>query len=276
MKNFLKVVLFGLLTIGFFAGFANFGIPRIEPAPPPTEEKLDLSAMTMEGFIALGDRVFNGKGTCTLCHNALGGRAPMLDRAALVAEERLQDARYKGKATDAATYLYESMVEPSAFVVVGFGKAGSSDSESPMPNAAAGSIGLSEAELTAVIAYLQELSGVEISVEVPADVEEEAAPEADSVAAASAPATPLTTGEEIISKHACGACHKIADQVGALGPDLTSIGATRDREYLRRSILDPNADVAEGFMANMMPAIYANQLYASELEVLVDYLAAQK
>jgi len=74
MRNLLKVILFSLLTIGFFAGFANFGIPRIEPAAPPTEEVVDLSTMTMDSFIALGDRVFNGKGTCMLCHTEVRRR----------------------------------------------------------------------------------------------------------------------------------------------------------------------------------------------------------
>ena len=275
MKNLLKVVLFSLLTIGFFAGFANYGIPLIEPAAPPKEEKLDLSAMTMDSFIELGDRIFNGKGTCTLCHNVVGGRAPMLDRVAVVAGERLQDSRYRGDAKDAESYIYESMLEPSAYVVAGFGKAGSGDSVSPMPDASAGSIGLSDAEIKAVIAYLQELSGVEITVKIPTGVEQDVEKEKESVVAAT-PSAPLTNVDEIISKHACGACHKVAEQVGQLGPDLSSIGAGRDREYLRRAILYPNADIAEGFMPNMMPGTYATQLYASELEVLVDYLAALK
>lgn len=275
MKNLLKVVLFSLLTIGFFAGFANYGIPRIESAPPPKEEKLDLSGMTMDGFIALGDRIFNGKGTCTLCHNAVGGRAPMLDRVAVVSGERLKDSRYQGDAKDAESYIYESMIRPSAYVVVGFGKSGSQDTESPMPVISGSGIGLSEVEINAVIAYLQELSGVEITVEVPAGAELEVAKEKAPVAAAT-PSAPLTDVNEIIAKHACGVCHKVADQVGQLGPDLTSIGATQDREYLRRAILDPNADIAEGFMANLMPGTLGSQLYASELEVLVDYLAGLK
>ena len=62
MRQFLTVVAFALLTIGFFAGYSNYGIPQIEPAPPPSEEKLDLGSMTMESFIAVGDRIFNGKG----------------------------------------------------------------------------------------------------------------------------------------------------------------------------------------------------------------------
>ena len=276
MKHFLKVVLFSLLIIGFFAGFSNFGIPRIEPEPPPVEEKLDLSSMTMDSFIALGDRVFNGKGACTLCHNAVGGRAPMLDRIVTVTAERLADQRYQGSASDSESYILESLSEPSAYVVSGFGQAGTGDSVSPMPDA--GGIGLSDAEIKAIIAYLQDLGGVEVTVAIPTDteVQPEQQQEKPAAVAAAAPATPLTTAEAIIAKHACGACHKVADQVGQLGPDLTTIGAIRDKEYLRRSILDPNADVAEGFMANMMPPVYATQLYASELELLLDYLAELK
>jgi quinoprotein glucose dehydrogenase len=63
---------------------------------------------------------------------------------------------------------------------------------------------------------------------------------------------------------------------GDIGPDLTGIGATRDREYLRRAVLDPNADIAEGFEEDMMPDDLGEQLYASELEILVGFLAGSK
>ncbi|MBE9554798.1 MAG: c-type cytochrome, partial [Proteobacteria bacterium] len=82
--------------------------------------------------------------------------------------------------------------------------------------------------------------------------------------------------EDMIAELACGACHKIADEEGEIGPDLTAIGAARDEAYLRRSILDPNADIGEGFEADMMPPDYGEQLYAAELEMLVQYLAEQK
>ena len=39
MRQFLAVVAFSLLTIGFFAAYSNFGIPQLEPAPPPVEEE---------------------------------------------------------------------------------------------------------------------------------------------------------------------------------------------------------------------------------------------
>ena len=53
MKNFLKVAAFSLLVIFSFAGFANLGIPKIEPAPPPTEEKIDLVFEDLKSFVVL-------------------------------------------------------------------------------------------------------------------------------------------------------------------------------------------------------------------------------
>ena len=83
MKNFLQVITFCVVIACSFGAYATFGIPRIKPAPPPVEEKIDLGAMTMDQFIALGDKVYNGKGTCTLCHNSMG-RAPMLNKIVTV------------------------------------------------------------------------------------------------------------------------------------------------------------------------------------------------
>lgn len=269
MKNFLKVAFFSLLTIAGFWGFSNFGIPQIKPAPPPVEEKLDLGAMTMDQFIALGGKIFNGKGTCTLCHNSMG-RAPMLDKVGANAEERMKDSRYQGEAKTIEEYLHESLVKPSAYVVAGFGKSGTNDTESPMPDVTGGGIGLNEAELASVIAYLQDSSGSEVTVEIPQMEAESAEGEAPAEVAA------LNTPEEVINKHTCGMCHKILDQEGALGPDLTKIGAKRSKEYIRQAILDPDAVVAEGFSGGMMPPTYGEQMKAKELEMLVNYLAGLK
>ena len=277
MKTFLSVVVFSLLVIGLFAGYSSYGIPQIEPAPPPVEEKLDLGAMTMAQFVALGNRVYEGKGTCTLCHNPVGGRAPQLEAAVALAAERLADVRYQGSATDVAGYLYESMAEPSAYVVAGFGKAGTGDTVSPMPNVLTGSIALSEVEVRAVIAYLQDLGGIEVTVALPTEaVEPEPELEPAAAEGEGEPRPPFTAVEDALVEFACGACHKVAGEEGELAPDLTRIGALRDKDYLRRAILDPDAEIAEGFEAEMMPADYGEQLYAVELEMLVDYLAGLK
>lgn len=271
MGNFLKVTVFSLVTIGLFAAYSNYGIPVITPAPPPVEEEIDLGEMTMDQYVAFGGRIVEGKGTCTLCHNELG-RAPLLDNVAVVAGERLADERYKGEAGDAESYLMESLVDPSAYVVVGFGKAGTNDTVSPMPDVSSGGIRLSGAELGAVIAYLQDMAGAEITVEIAAAEE---VPE-DEGGETGEPRPMYESVEDMIAELACGACHKIAEEEGEVGPDLTAIGATRDDAYLRRSILDPNADIGEGYEADMMPPDYGEQLYAAELEMLVQYLADRK
>ena len=266
MKNLLAVTVFGLLTIGFFTWFSNFGIPEVKPSPPPKEEQLELGAMGMDQFIALGARIFDGKGTCTLCHNPVGARAPLLEKVGESVRERLNDARYTGKATDVESYLYESMVDPSAFVVAGFGKTGTNDTVSPMPNVATGSVGLKDAEIKAVIAYLQKASGIEVTVKIPSDVAE----------TSEAARKPVGTPQEAIAEFGCTACHKVGGGEADLGPDLTRIGRLRDKAYIRRSILDPNADISQGFQRDTMPADYGTQMYAKELEMLVGYLAGLK
>jgi mono/diheme cytochrome c family protein len=276
MKNLAAMAAFGLLTIGFFTWFSNFGIPAVEPTPPPKEEVLELGAMGMDQFIALGERILNGKGTCTLCHNPVGARAPLFDNIGESVRQRLADARYAGKATDVESYLYESMVDPSAYVVAGFGKTGTNDTVSPMPGVTTGSVGLKEAEIKAVIAYLQKASGLEVTVKIPSEV----AKTAEETPAEEAPAEearkPFGTPQEAMAEFGCIVCHKVGKGEADLGPDLTRIGRARDKAFIRRSILDPNAEVSKGFERDMMPADYGTQMYAKELEMLVDYLAGLK
>lgn len=267
MKQFLSVVGFSLLMVGFFAGYSNFGIPQIEPAPPPVEEVIDLTSMDMGQFISFGGRIVAGKGTCTLCHNSLG-RAPMLEALGGVMDARL--AVNEGTPAD---YIKSSLIAPSEYVVAGFGKAGSGDTESPMPNVASGGISLSETEVLAVVAYLQDLNGFEVSVEIPTGAGAAQAEEDEDIDEVR-PA--MTDVNDLIAEYMCGACHMIGEDEGEMGPDLRTIGATRDAAHIRRALLDPNAEIAEGFEADMMPDDLGVQLYASELELLVTYLSEQK
>src|SRR3972149_11541677 len=264
MKNFIKVIVFSILVIFSYSLFANEYIPPINPSPPPVEEVMDLGAMTMEQFIALGEKVFNGKGTCTLCHNPVVKRAPLLESIAAVAPERLKDPRYKGSATNSGEYIIESMVKPSAYVVTGFGVTGTNDTQSPMPDVSTGAIGLNDVEIKAVTAYLQNLGGAEVTVEIP-----KGQPAEEKKSEASAPAR---TAEEAVKKYGCGACHKIAGEQGAIGPDLTKIGGMKKKDYLARALLDPDADIAEGFPPGMMPKDYADKLTAGEFELIIDFM----
>jgi putative heme-binding domain-containing protein len=58
----------------------------------------------------------------------------------------------------------------------------------------------------------------------------------------------VAKGEELFwSKGNCGMCHTVGPRGGRLGPDLTEIGAKRSPAYLQTSLLNPEAEVPEGF-----------------------------
>ena len=49
------------------------------------------------------------------------------------------------------------------------------------------------------------------------------------------------------TKGGCAVCHAINGCGGAVGPDLTEVGRRRSPIYLRRALVDPNADVPQSF-----------------------------
>jgi len=73
---------------------------------------------------------------------------------------------------------------------------------------------------------------------------------------------------------ACGACHTLADAgtSGSSGPDLDAGLKGRDEEFIRRSIVEPDAEIAQGYNAGIMPKNYGQTLSPEELDALVSYL----
>ena len=279
MVNILKIVAFMVIMMLGFSGYTRYGIPLIIPAPPPVEEKIS-GDMTMDQFIALGEKIYNGKGTCTLCHNSLG-RAPLLEPVAAISMERMADSRYQGKAKTIEEYLHESMVDPTAFVVAGFGKKGTNDTVSPMPDVSKGAISLSAVEIDAVIGYLQSIAGVEVTVKLPTG---DAAPAEEEEG--SGEITLAADAAEAMSKFGCDACHMgpaIAEG-GDMGPDLAVIGKNAGsrkkgmsaEQFVIESIVDPNAVIAEGFDGDMMPADFGDQMTVTELNMIVNAILGKK
>lgn len=162
-NDFIRIALFGIGIVFVYAFFSNLYIPSSVPHRQVEEISGEIGALTGAELAAFGESVYTGKGSCALCHDAVGGRAPSLDSIAVTAAGRVLEARYKGKASDALGYIYESMADPSAYVVAGYGAAGTDDTLSPMPGVLGGQIELTEAEVTAVIAYLQKRAGVEVT-----------------------------------------------------------------------------------------------------------------
>jgi len=268
-------------TLGFCLGLTlvftlvTTLLPQVE-GEAPSEQKVDLSSMTMDDFVALGEDLFNNKGTCTLCHKpAPLGRAPDVQGLDMTStsEERMADERYKGEAKDAEDYLRESMIDPGEYVVAGWGKKGSSDTESPMPRIDKAPIELSAIEIDAVIAYLQAKDGNEITVELPSP--EAAAAVAEVSAPVGAAPAPAATPEEALAKYACSSCHAMDSKDALVGPGLGDVGARLTSELIRQSVLDPNAVIAEGFPA-AMPADFAEKMTVKELEMIVQFLAEKK
>lgn len=96
---------------------------------------------------------------------------------------------------------------------------------------------------------------------------------------------PVARGRQLFTERGCGGCHTIEGvSTGAVAPNLTQIGkvgATREEgvsaeEYIRGSILNPNAYVVEGYQPNLMPQNYGEQLSQQELDDLVAFLLAQE
>lgn len=54
----------------------------------------------------------------------------------------------------------------------------------------------------------------------------------------------LESGAKLFRANNCAQCHNIHGRGGAIGPDLSSIGAARSGENLRQSIIEPDAEVS--------------------------------
>ena len=84
-------------------------------------------------------------------------------------------------------------------------------------------------------------------------------------------------GKEVFDAQGCGSCHAFepAGSTGNVGPDLTEALKDQDAEFIRQSIVDPNAEVADGFQPNIMPQTYGSQLSDKQLADLVAFLQSK-
>ena len=82
---------------------------------------------------------------------------------------------------------------------------------------------------------------------------------------------PESAGAAVFEEQGCGGCHTFepAGSTGETGPSLDDLAA--DEESIREAIVDPNAEIAEGFSANVMPQTFGD-LPPNQLDALVQYL----
>jgi mono/diheme cytochrome c family protein len=84
-------------------------------------------------------------------------------------------------------------------------------------------------------------------------------------------------GKEIFMTTAqppCASCHTLqeANATGTVGPNLDEVLKGKDAAFIHESIVNPDAEIATGFSAGIMPAVYGDQLDDKQLADLVAFL----
>ena len=267
----LKILLIVALTLGTYTLVAN-SIPQVASEVP--EELSFTGEVNIEELVAAGQELFEGAGGCTACHG-LGERAPNLitDHAGQGTIGQRCGTRVSGM--DCKTYIHQSLIDPTGFVVEGF--------QPIMPDA---SRTLSDTQVWALVAYMESQGG-EVTV-TSEDVQStygsaEGAPAGGSAAPGATTGAPVgapggTDPVALMESNLCLNCHQLDERGVALGPSFNGIGARVDADRIRRGILDPGAEAAQGFepFLGVMPTTYGQQFSAAQLEALVQFLVARK
>lgn len=82
-------------------------------------------------------------------------------------------------------------------------------------------------------------------------------------------------GKQVFAQQNCGSCHVLADAGtnGSVGPDLDDVLADKDDAFIRQSIVEPDAEIAEGYQGGIMPPNYGETIPGPQLDALVEYLS---
>lgn len=91
----------------------------------------------------------------------------------------------------------------------------------------------------------------------------------------SAPAGDAVAGKGIFASAGCGTCHTLQDAgtSGAVGPNLDEVLKGKDADFIHESIINPDAEIADGFEPGLMPQTYGDQFDDKQVSDLVAYLA---
>jgi mono/diheme cytochrome c family protein len=95
------------------------------------------------------------------------------------------------------------------------------------------------------------------------------------VPGAAPPKVPGGPGAQVFANNGCGGCHTLAaaGSGGVTGPNLDEFLAPDDNAAsIQEMIVDPNAEIAKGYPANVMPQNYGETLTPKEIKDLVQYL----
>src|SRR5438105_11104648 len=151
--RFVRVVAFVAIVLGAFSLVA-LGVPQMASLPPAVE-KFDVASIKEKKDLAgIGQKIFFGKGQCALCHT-IGS-----------SEGRCPDLKGVGSKLT-REFIYESLTQPQAYVYKDYEHVGQAKFfPAKMPYINKKPIGLSNNEILAVIAFLQNMSGEPVTIEL--------------------------------------------------------------------------------------------------------------
>jgi mono/diheme cytochrome c family protein len=88
------------------------------------------------------------------------------------------------------------------------------------------------------------------------------------------PKVPGGPGAQVFANNGCGGCHTLATAKsgGVTGPNLDEVLPGQSAAMVKESIEDPNAHIAKGYPANVMPQSFSTTIKPNEIEQLVEYL----
>jgi nitric oxide reductase subunit C len=100
----------------------------------------------------------------------------------------------------------------------------------------------------------------------------------------------VTAGKDLFaqtvigSQAGCSTCHSLQAGTVIVGPSMAGIGTRAAstvagqsaEDYIRESILNPEAHLVEGFPSGTMPKVWESELSATQLDQLVAYLLTLK
>jgi len=237
MANFIRVTVFVLVILGAFYYMAS-SIPQ-QASLPPAKEQLDPAQIkTKADLVNVGRKLFFGKGQCALCHTigaSHGARAPNLEGvgAKLTRE-----------------FIYESTTQPSKYIYYDYTSSPPKPFPAQMPKINKPPVDLSDAELLAVISFVQSLGG-----EVTVEPRELAAFLPPPVVKGDAEA-----GRLVFNKLECARCHQQLPSV---------LAKYASKESLRAAVVRPAGTTADGKPPHVE---FDRKLSIKDLDDLMAYL----
>lgn len=196
-----------------------------------TMAKIDKRAPEITTEVDAGKRVWH-KYDCIGCHTILGNGSYFAPDMTKVVERKPKE------------YLKKFLMDP----------------RSTNPKATMPKLGISSEEADNLLVFLDWISKVDTNGWPPKPI---------LASAAGTAGKELTAGEKVYQAQGCSACHIINGIGGTTGPDLTKVGARRDKEWLIGHFKDPSKFVPN----SAMPAVAASD---EEITQLADYMLTLK